>query len=158
MHDSSIRIYDGESGTASVGKFAVAVSSYHKSITSNLLSGSLATLAAAGVPSSDITVVWVPGAWELAVAARRLIDDSDAVICLGAVIRGETSHDQHINSMLSNTLGQLSVTTGKPVAFGVLTCNTMEQAIQRSGGSAGNKGEEAAAAAVQMLKLFGQLS
>ena len=80
----------------------------------------------------------------------------EAVICLGVVIKGETTHDQYINSMLGNTLGQLSVEYVKPVSFGVLTCNTMEQAVERSGGKVGNKGEEAASAAIQLLQLFQQ--
>ena len=157
MSDVQIRILDCKKGDASSRTFAVVVSAYHRSLTAKLLDGSLETLAEAGIPPTNIVVVWVPGAWELSVTAKRMIDDYDAIICLGAVIRGETTHDQHINSMISMTLGQLAIDAGKPVAFGVLTCNTVEQAIQRSGGNVGNKGEEAASAAIQMLQLFDQL-
>jgi 6,7-dimethyl-8-ribityllumazine synthase len=152
-----IRVFDCTVGNVSSRSFAVIVSTYHKALTSKLLQGALDTLTAAHVPSSQIMVAWVPGAWELSVAARRLADQADAVICLGAVIRGETTHDQYINSTVSSTLGQLAMETGKPVSFGLLTCNSVQQAIDRSGGAVGNKGEEAATAAVQMLQLFDQL-
>ncbi len=157
MKDSTIVFDAGEPGDVATKKIAVAVSAYHRTITSRLLDASLETIAAAGIPDRQVVVAWVPGAWELAVVAKRLIANCDAVVCLGAVIAGETTHDQHINSMLAATLGQLSVETGKPVAFGVLTCQTVDQAVQRSGGNAGNKGEEAASAAIQMLRLFDKL-
>jgi 6,7-dimethyl-8-ribityllumazine synthase len=153
-----IRVLDCTVGNVSSRSFAVVVSTYHKALTSKLLQGALDTLTAANVPSSQIMVAWVPGAWELSVAARRVVDHADAVICLGAVIRGETTHDQYINSTVSSTLGQLAMETGKPVSFGLLTCNSVQQAIDRSGGAVGNKGEEAATAAVQMLQLFDQLN
>lgn len=152
-----MKIYDGASGNLADKQFVVAVSVYNKQVTEKLLEGALATLENHNVPGDNITVLWVPGAWELAVAAKKVIDDCDSVICLGAVIKGETSHDQHINSMISQSLGRLSVDTGKPIAFGVLTCETGEQAIQRSGGAVGNKGEEATLAVLQMLRLFDQL-
>lgn len=157
MKDSTTVFEAGEPGDISTKKIAVAVSAYHESITSRLLDAALQTIAAAGIPDGQVAVAWVPGAWELAVAAKRLIADCDAVVCLGAVIAGETTHDQYINSMLAITLGQLSVETGKPVAFGVLTCQTVDQAVQRSGGTVGNKGAEAASAAIQMLRLFDKL-
>lgn len=152
-----MKIYDGSSGDVSGKRFVVAVAEYNKPVTEKLLEGALATLSSNDVPKDNVTVLWVPGAWELAVAAKRVVGDCDAVVCLGAVIKGETSHDQHINSMISQTLGRMAVDTGKPIAFGVLTCETGEQAIQRAGGSVGNKGEEATLAVLQMLRLFDQM-
>ena len=151
-----VSVFDGLSGEIAGKKFVVAVSTYNKPITEKLLNGALATLQGEGVSPADISVLWVPGAWELALAASQSVSGCDAVICLGAVIKGDTTHDQYINSMVSNELGKLSVEHKKPIAFGVLTCNTVEQAMQRSGGSVGNKGEEAASAAIQMLRLFEQ--
>ena len=149
---------DGEQGDISGKQFVVIVSTYNRPITGKLLDGTVQTLFREGASGDNIRVLWVPGAWELAVAAKRVIVETDAVICLGCVIRGETTHDQHINTMISQSLGQLSVENTKPVAFGVLTCNTVDQAMQRSGGAVGNKGEEAAMAAIAMLRLFDQLA
>ncbi len=152
----NVSVLDGQSGDVSNRRFVVIVSSYNRPITGKLLAGAVDFLQRENVPSDRIRVVWVPGAWELAVAASRVIDVCDAVICLGAVIKGDTTHDQYINSMLSNELGRISVDHKKPVGFGLLTCNTVEQAIQRSGGSVGNKGEEAASAVVSVLRVFDQ--
>ena len=137
-------------------RFAIVVSRYNESITCKLLAGAVETLTAAGVPDENIEVAWVPGAWEIPLIAAEAAcgERFTAVICLGAVIRGETSHDEHINRHVSLSLGQVSIETGVPVAFGVLTCNTLEQAIHRSGGNVGNKGEEAAAAALEMANLL----
>lgn len=140
-------------------RFAIVISRYNESITSKLLDGAVNTLTAAGVPDENIEVAWVPGAWEIPLLAAEAAcgDRFAAVICLGAVIRGETTHDEHINRHVSLSLGQLSLETGVPVAFGVLTCNTLEQAIHRSGGNVGNKGEEAANAALEMVNLLAKL-
>ncbi len=137
------------------GVFGIAVSTYNASITDKLLAGSIKTLTEAGATTSAIQVLKVPGAWELPMAARWLLDNPQmqCVIALGAVIRGETTHDQHINRAVSNALMDLQLSTGKPVGFGLLTCNTLEQAIHRAGGDVGNKGEEAAQAALCMLQL-----
>jgi 6,7-dimethyl-8-ribityllumazine synthase len=137
------------------GTYAIVVSTYNSNITGKLLDGAIQTLTAAGMGTKDIIVAKVPGAWELPLAAKLLAADEKvlAVIVLGAVIRGETSHDQHINRAVSNSLMELMTTTGKPIAFGLLTCNTLEQAIHRSGGNVGNKGCEAAEAAIEMVKL-----
>jgi 6,7-dimethyl-8-ribityllumazine synthase len=144
---------------ASSDSFAVVVSRYNESITRNLLDGALSTLAQHGVAEERITVCWVPGAWEIPLVAARLARSGKyaAVLCLGAVIRGETSHDQYINRQVSHSLGQLALETGRPILFGVLTCDTLEQAIHRSGGNVGNKGCECAAAAVEMVNLSRQL-
>jgi 6,7-dimethyl-8-ribityllumazine synthase len=151
-------IYSG-SAAASAGRFAIVVARYNESVTSRLLSGAVETLSAAGVADGAMDVAWVPGAFEIPLVADRLAASGQyaAVICLGAVIRGETTHDQHINRAVSLALTDSSVRSGVPVLFGVLTCNTMEQAIHRSGGNVGNKGAECAAAALEMANLLTQL-
>ncbi len=138
------------------GRYAIVVSTYNSNITNKLLAGAIATLETAGVATDDIIIARVPGAWELPLAATAFAKQASicAVITLGAVIRGETTHDQHLNRAVSNSLMELMTTTGKPIAFGVLTCNTLEQAIHRAGGNVGNKGCEAAEAAVAMVKLM----
>jgi 6,7-dimethyl-8-ribityllumazine synthase len=138
---------------------AIVVSRYNESITSKLLAGAVETLTSAGIADSQIDVAWVPGAWEIPLVAARLAHSGNyaAVITLGAVIRGETTHDQHINTQVSHSLGQIALETGVPVAFGVLTCNTLEQAIHRAGGNVGNKGVEAAHAALEMAGLLPRL-
>jgi 6,7-dimethyl-8-ribityllumazine synthase len=136
-------------------KFAIVVSTYNDNITLKLLDGAVSTLKTAGIVGDQVLVAKVPGAWELPLAAKHFAARADvaAVITLGCVIRGETTHDQHINRAVSNALMDLMMQNGKPIAFGLLTCNTLEQAIHRSGGNVGNKGCEAAEAALQMVKL-----
>lgn len=150
--------FQGETKATSAA-IAIVVSRYNESVTGRLLEGALATLAKNGIPDKQITVAWVPGAFEIPVIAARLADGKRyaAVICLGAVIRGETTHDQHINRAVSLELAGLSVRTGIPVLFGLLTCESLEQAIHRSGGNVGNKGSDCAEAALQMIDLIGQL-
>jgi 6,7-dimethyl-8-ribityllumazine synthase len=143
-----------------VGSLAIVVARYNESITRNLLAGALATLAQHGVPDERIDVAWVPGAFEIPLVADRLAASGRylAVICLGAVVRGETTHDQHINRAVSVGLGQAGLRSGVPVLFGVLTCDTLEQAIHRSGGNVGNKGSECALAALEMVNLLAKLA
>ncbi|GIW97891.1 MAG: 6,7-dimethyl-8-ribityllumazine synthase [Pirellulaceae bacterium] len=131
----------------------VVVSTYNENITARLRQGALETLAAGGYGESRVEVVSVPGAWEIPLAAQRLAqrDDVAGVVCLGAVIRGETSHDEHINRAVSSALMQLMLQFQKPIGFGLLTCHTMEQAIHRAGGNVGNKGVETASAVLSML-------
>ena len=119
----------------------------------------LDSLQASGVADDDIQVAWVPGAWELPVVAAQFASCGkiDAVICLGAVIRGETTHDQYINSQVASSLGKLSLEHDMPILFGLLTCETMEQAIHRAGGNVGNKGVEAAEAAVEMVNVMSMI-
>jgi 6,7-dimethyl-8-ribityllumazine synthase len=144
---------------ASPGGYAVVVSQYNDTITRRLLDGALGTLRAAGVADEAIRVAWAPGAFELPLIVDRLAGSGDyvAVLCLGAVIRGETSHDQHINRAVSLQLMEIGVTRGVPVLFGLLTCDTLEQALQRAGGTVGNKGVECAQAALAMASLLRQL-
>jgi 6,7-dimethyl-8-ribityllumazine synthase len=152
------QILRGDSGSAS-GKYAIVVSKYNDNITGKLLAGASETLVKEGVNPIEILVAWVPGAWEIPLVARRLARSGQyaAVLCLGAVIKGETTHDEHINRQVSLSLGQIALEFDLPVLFGVLTCNTMEQAIHRAGGNVGNKGIECAEAALEMVRLLRQL-
>jgi 6,7-dimethyl-8-ribityllumazine synthase len=140
-------------------RVAIVVARWNESITLNLLEGAVATLQHAGVADDAIDVAWVPGSFEIPLVAQRLAESGDygAVICLGAVIRGETSHDLHINRAVSLAISQIALTANVPVLFGVLTCETMEQAIDRAGGKAGNKGAECAEAALEMVALLKNL-
>lgn len=133
----------------------IAVSTYNENITRRLRDGAVQTLQAAGFSLDRILIAEVPGAWELPLACKEMIARPEvcSVLALGAVIRGETTHDQHINRAVSCALMDLMMSTGKPVGFGLLTCNTMEQAIHRAGGNVGNKGQETADAVLAMLKL-----
>lgn len=143
----------------SEGRFAIVVARYNESITSRLLEGAVATLTSHGVRDDAIDVAWTPGAFEIPLVAARQAASGRylAVLCLGAVIRGETTHDQHINRAVSNELARTGVETGVPVLFGVLTCDTLEQAIHRAGGNVGNKGSECAEAALRMVHLLEQM-
>jgi 6,7-dimethyl-8-ribityllumazine synthase len=140
----------------SADRYAIVVAEWNKSITGKLLDGAVATLTAAGVPDGNIDVAWVPGAWELPLVAQRFAQSQQyaAVISLGAVIRGETTHDQHINRSVSLALQEVALHSDVPMIFGVLTCELMEQAIHRSGGNVGNKGVECAEAALRMVGLL----
>ena len=134
-----IQEFKGTTGSVASDRFVIVVSKYHFSITGKLLDGAVQTLTRNLVPANQICVLWVPGAWEIPGAVQMALEASryDAVLTLGCVIRGETTHDQHINTTVSTDLGRLSLDYKVPIAFGVLTCNTMEQAIQRSGGVPG---------------------
>jgi 6,7-dimethyl-8-ribityllumazine synthase len=140
-------------------RLAIVVSRWNESITKRLLDGAVATLTSHGIPDETIDVAWVPGAWEIPLIAQQLADSQryQAIVCLGAVIRGETTHDQHINRAVSAAISQIALDSGVPVLFGILTCETMEQAIHRAGGNVGNKGSECAEAALQMIGLLKNL-
>jgi 6,7-dimethyl-8-ribityllumazine synthase len=140
-------------------RFAVVVARWNETITRKLLDGAIATLKEQGVADDAIDIAWVPGSMEIPLVAQRFAASNrySAVICLGAVIRGETTHDQHINRAVSTAITQIALETNTPVLFGVLTCETMEQAIHRAGGNVGNKGAECAEAAVQMAGLVKNL-
>jgi 6,7-dimethyl-8-ribityllumazine synthase len=152
------QVFEGREA-ASPGRFAIVVSRYNESITERLLAGALETFASHGLPPEAVDVAWVPGAFEIPLVAARLAASRRyaGVVCLGAVIRGETTHDQHINRSVSNELAALAVRTGVPVLFGLLTCDTLEQAIHRAGGNVGNKGSDCAQAALQMADLLARL-
>lgn len=140
-------------------RFVIVVSRYNEAITSKLLAGAKETLLAAGIAEDAIDVIWAPGAFELPLIAKYAVRHlcCSAVICLGAVIRGETTHDQHINSAVSNALMAISLEHETPVMFGVLTCESMEQAFARAGGAVGNKGLEAALAALHAVSVLQQM-
>ena len=139
-------------------KFAIVVSRFNSIITDRLLAGALDALARTG-GSEDIEIVKVPGSWELPVIARELARQKrhDAVICLSAVIRGDTPHHEYIAGEAAKGLAQTALETGVPISFGVLTCDTLEQAIDRAGAKGGNKGFDAAMSAVETANLMRQL-
>ena len=140
-------------------RFAIVVSQYNDFVTERLQAGALAALAAAGVASDDVMVVHVPGAFEIPFAAQHVAETGrfDAIVCLGCVIRGATPHFEYIASAVANGLTAASAATGIPMAFGVLTTNSVEEAIERAGEGDANKGREAALAAVEMATLVAQL-
>jgi len=137
-------------------KFAILVSRFNSLVTERLLTGALDALNRTGCNPDDIEVVRVPGSWEMPLVAAELARAKrhDAVICLSAIIRGDTPHFDHIAAEASKGLAQTSLETGVPVAFGVLTTNTLEQAIDRAGAKGGNKGFDAAMSAVEMGNLM----
>jgi 6,7-dimethyl-8-ribityllumazine synthase len=136
-------------------KFGIVVSQWNHDITDALLAGAKETLLKANVKEENIEVLSVPGSFELPWGARQLMkaDKKDGIICLGCLIQGETKHDEYIASAVANGIMQLSIMSGLPVIFGVLTTHTVEQAKERAGGTHGNKGSEAAATALQMAKI-----
>jgi 6,7-dimethyl-8-ribityllumazine synthase len=134
---------------------AIAVSRFRSEITERLLAGALEALAERGVQQSRVLVAWVPGAFELPFAARRLAGSGrfDAVVCLGCVIKGETSHNEYISHHVARGIGDVSLQTGVPVVFAVITPNTLEQARARAGDGERNKGYEGAVTAIVMANL-----
>jgi 6,7-dimethyl-8-ribityllumazine synthase len=148
------------SGRATGFRFGVVVSKYNDFVTDRLQTGALAALAAAGVATGDITVVRVPGAFEIPAAAQHAAESGryDAIVCLGCLIRGETSHFEYIASAVAHGLTSASAATGVPMTFGVLTTNSVEEALARAGEGPGNKGHEAAVAAIEMAEVVAQLT
>lgn len=149
-------------GTESAGglSFALVVSKYHDFVTDRLQTGALAALAAAGVRPDDITIVRVPGAFELPIAARYAAGSGrhQAIVCLGCLIRGATPHFEFIASAVAQGLTDAAAATGVPMTFGVLTTNSVEEALARAGEGPSNKGWEAASAAVEMALLVAKLT
>ncbi|GAB3808233.1 6,7-dimethyl-8-ribityllumazine synthase [Virgibacillus kimchii] len=140
-------------------QIGVVVSRFNEFITQNLLTGAQDTLKRHGVKEEQMDVVWVPGAFEIPLAAQTLAmkEEYDAVITLGTVIRGATTHYDYVCSEVSKGVANASLESGKPVIFGVLTTETIEQAVERAGTKAGNKGAEAAAAAVEMCNVLKEI-
>ena len=136
-------------------QFGIVVAEYNKDITFALLEGCVDTLLKHGATEADITVSYVPGAFELTTGAQyqHLANDPDAVICLGCVIKGDTDHDVYINNAVAQGITRLSLDFNKPVIFGLLTPNNHQQAVDRAGGKHGNKGVEAAVTAIKMVAL-----
>ena len=142
-----------------VGRVAILASRYNELITSRLLEGALACCSEAGVPREQVDVIWVPGAFELPVAAAAAArtERYACLVALGAVVRGDTPHFDYVAGEAARGLNAVAVAHALPVGFGVLTVDTMQQAVDRAGGSAGNKGHEAAAAALQAADVIAQL-
>jgi 6,7-dimethyl-8-ribityllumazine synthase len=140
-------------------RFAVAVSRFNEVVTSRLLEGALAAFRHHHVADDDVEVAWTPGAFELPLAAKRLADSDafDAVVCLGAVVRGETAHFDYVAGACARGIQRVALDTGVPCVFGVLTTDSMAQALDRAGGDHGNKGWEAAVAAIEMAGLIDEL-
>ena len=140
-------------------KFALVVSRFNSFITERLLEGALDCLRRQGVADDNLMVVRVPGAWEIPVAAKRLAQSGahDGVVCLGAVIRGSTPHFDYVAAEVSKGIAQITLDTGVPISFGILTTDTLEQAIERAGSKAGNKGFDAACSAIEMANLMREL-
>ncbi|ABO67571.1 MULTISPECIES: 6,7-dimethyl-8-ribityllumazine synthase [Geobacillus] len=137
-------------------KIGIVVSRFNEFITSKLLSGAIDGLTRHGVSDNDITVTWVPGAFEIPLVAKKMAESKqfDAIITLGAVIRGATSHFDYVCSEAAKGVSHAALTSGVPVIFGVLTTDTIEQAIERAGTKAGNKGWEAAVSAIEMANVL----
>lgn len=137
-------------------RFGLVVSRFNDFITSRLLAGALDALVRHGAAEEAIDVVWVPGSLELAPTARRLVMTGryDAVVCLGAVIRGATPHFEYVSSQTARSIAGLAMESPVPVIFGVLTADTLEQAVERAGTKMGNRGAEAAVAAIEMANLY----
>jgi len=140
-------------------KFGVVVSRFNELITRRLLEGALDVLRRHGVKEDDVDVVWTPGAFEVPLVAQKLAESAryDAVVALAAVIRGSTPHFDYIAKEVSKGLAEVALKTGVPVAFGVITADTLEQAVERAGTKAGNKGADAARSAIEMANLLKQL-
>ncbi|HBT46360.1 MAG TPA: 6,7-dimethyl-8-ribityllumazine synthase [Peptococcaceae bacterium] len=145
--------------TAEGLRFGIVVSRFNEFITSRLLSGALDALERHGAGPDAVDVVWVPGAFEIPVTAQKMVQRGyDAVICLGAVIRGATPHFEYVAAEVTKGIAQVALGSQRPVIYGVITADTLEQAIERAGTKAGNKGFEAAMAAMEMANLFRELA
>ena len=145
--------------TAQGMKVAIVVARFNEFITSKLLSGAIDCLERHGMDNEDITAVWVPGAFEIPLAAQKLAVSGkyDAVICLGAVIKGSTSHYDYVCAEVSKGVATVGLNTGVPTLFGVLTTDNIEQAIERAGTKAGNKGYDVACSAIEMVNLIKEI-
>ncbi|MBV8553862.1 MAG: 6,7-dimethyl-8-ribityllumazine synthase [Acidobacteriaceae bacterium] len=142
---------------ASQLRIGVIVSRFNEFITEQLAKGALEVLAKRGCAQENIHLVKVPGAWELSIAARHLAPYCDAIVALGAVVRGDTPHFEYVAGGAADGLNRVSLETGVPIAFGVLTTDDMQQAMDRAGGKSGNKGSEAAEVAIELANLVRQL-
>jgi 6,7-dimethyl-8-ribityllumazine synthase len=152
-------VIEGTSSAAGL-RFALVASKYHDFVTDRLQNGAIAALGAAGVPAAEVTVIRVPGAFEIPMAAQAAAESGqfDAIVCLGCVIRGETPHFDYICAAVAHGLTAAAAATGVPMAFGVLTTNSVEQALARAGEGASNKGREAAIAAIEMAQIVAELA
>lgn len=153
-----MRIYEGKLIAANK-KYGIVVGRFNEFIGGKLLSGALDALKRHGVVEDNIEIAWVPGAFEIPLAAKKMAGSGkySSVICLGAVIKGATPHFDYVSSEVSKGIANVSLETGVPVIFGVLTTDTIEQAIERAGTKSGNKGYDAACTAIEMVNLFEEL-
>lgn len=140
-------------------KFGIVVSRFNDFITKELISGCVDTLVRHGAEDKDLTVIWVPGAFEIPPVAQKIAKSKvyDAVVCLGTVIRGSTPHFDYIASEVAKGVAKVSLDTASPVIFGIITADTIEQAVERAGTKDGNKGRDAALSAIEMVNLFTQI-
>jgi 6,7-dimethyl-8-ribityllumazine synthase len=140
-------------------RFAIVVSRFNSFIGDRLLSGAMDALERNGAGTDDITIIWVPGSFEIPLAAKKLAlsQKYDAVVCLGALLRGDTPHFDHLAAVVTKGLAAVSLESGIPVVHGILTCNTMEQAVERAGLKSGNRGFDAAVTAIEMVQVVKQL-
>jgi 6,7-dimethyl-8-ribityllumazine synthase len=140
-------------------KIGIIISRFNEFITSKLLGGAMDTLERHGVNTDDVEIAWVPGSFEIPIAADKMASSGkyDAVICLGALIRGSTPHFDYIAAEASKGIAQVGMKTGVPTIFGVITTENIEQAIERAGTKAGNKGADAAVSAIEMANLFKEM-
>lgn len=154
----NIKTYEGDFKNTTGAKFAIIVTRWNSFVVESLLEGAVDSLVRHGIEESDIEIFRIPGAFEMPLAVKRVAETKkyDAVVALGAVIRGGTPHFEYVAGECVKGLGAVSLDTGIPVAFGVLTVDTIEQAIERAGTKAGNKGEEAAMSVLEMVQLFKQ--
>jgi len=140
-------------------RFAIVISRFNSFIGDRLLNGALDALERHGAAQDDITTVWVPGSFEIVLAAKKLAlaHKHDAVICLGALLQGDTPHFEYLSSAVTKGIANVSLESGIPVIYGILTCNTLEQAIDRAGVKSGNRGFDAALSAIEMVQVLKQL-
>ncbi len=145
--------------TAGKARYGIVVSRFNEFITSKLVGGAIDCLQRHGAADEQVSVVWVPGACEITIAAKKLAGSGDygAVICLGAVIRGQTGHYEAVFQQVVRGIGQINYDTGVPTVFGVLTCETLEQAVERAGTKMGNAGADAAMTAMEMTNVMDQI-
>jgi len=154
-----MKVYEGKLNAAGL-KFGIVISRFNEFITRKLLEGALDALKRNGASEEEIAVAWVPGAWEIPAAASRMANSGnfDAVICLGAVIKGATAHWQYISAQVTRGIAGVASQASVPVSYGVITPDTLEQAIERAGTKGGNKGFDAAMAAIEMANLYKELA
>src|SRR5437660_3348860 len=153
-----MKTFEG-SHTAPIGRFAVVASRFNQSVVDRLVEGAKEGFKSHQVAENSIDLIWVPGSFEIPMVAKRLAATGKyaAVVCLGAVIRGDSDHYEYVAGAAARGVAEASITTGVPVIFGILTCATEEQALDRAGGKEGNKGYDAALAAIEMVNLLQQL-
>lgn len=153
-----MRVYKGQIRGKGL-KFGIVISRFNEFITGKLLEGAMDALTRHGVEEEDVEVVWVPGSFEIAALAARLLKKKNfnALICLGAIIRGETPHFEVLSSQVTRAISGLSLTERIPIIFGLITADTLEQAMERAGTKAGNRGWDAAISAMEMVSLYEQI-